>query len=119
MTLPYLARKAASLAVVGAALAGSLAGCERFHAANSLEGVSPAQQASCRARMEQTYDAQNRAEIYHSDTYATGAASTPFSSTSTATAASDTLGQRYAFQQMLSNCYNSSPDPVPISNPKP
>lgn len=123
MTLPHSARKAISLAAQGAAMAAvlgfGLAGCERFHAANSLEGVSRAQQADCKARTEQAYTSQNRGEIYRTDTYAAGGAATPFSGPSTTSASSDALGARYAYQRMLNDCYNSSPDPVPVSTPKP
>ena len=119
MTLPHFARKAIPLAALAAALGFGLAGCDRFHAANSLEGVSPAQQADCKTRTEQAYTSQNRGEIYRGDTYAAGGAATPFSGPSTTNEPSDELGARYAYQRMLNNCYNSSPDPVPVSNPKP
>ena len=119
MNLPFLARKAIPLVTLAAALGFGLSGCDRFHATNSLEGVSPAQQAACRARMEQTYTSQNRAEIYRNDTYAAGGASTPFSGTATTNASSDALSSRYAYQRMLNDCYNSSPDPVPGTTPKP
>ena len=112
MTPPRLAPRAALLFALV-----SLAGCDRFHQSSSLEGVSPAQQAACRTRTEQVYISQNRGELYRNDTYATGSSATPYAGTGIASNTNDQLGARYAYQRMLNDCYNSSPDPVPGATP--
>ena len=115
MTLPRPALKATALA----ALLLGLAGCAQFHAQNSLEGVSPARQAECHSRTEQSFVAQNRADIYRADTATTSGNASPFSGSSPTGVNSDVLGTRYAYQRALNDCYNSSPDPVPGASSKP
>ena len=116
MISPRLAsyRLATSAALLTALVA--LSGCDRFHQTN-LEGVSPAQQAACRTRTEELYTTQNRGELYRSDSYAASNSATPFSGVNNGNAASDQLGARFAYQRMLNDCYNTSPDPVPGSAP--
>ncbi len=111
MISPRLASSAALFVTLLA-----VSGCDRFHQAN-LEGVSPAQQSACRSRTEQLYTSQNRGEVYRSDSFAASSSATPFSGVNNGNAASDQLGARYAYQRMLNDCYNASPDPVPGSAP--
>jgi hypothetical protein len=106
------------IALAGASLL-ALAGCAQFQQ-SSRAGVSPAVQAACRARVEQSYNAQNRGDIYRRDTYVGSNSTSPFSTSGTGAAGNEGLSSQYEYQRELDNCYNTGANPAPETpNPKP
>ncbi len=96
----------------------ALSGCiaEPHFASASREGVSPTQQAACRAQAETSYRTQNRGEIYRTDTQAASNAGSPFSAAGLHGGGTQGLGSEYAYQQYLADCYNEGAAPT-ASNP--
>ena len=86
-------------ALIGATL---LAGCARPPGAAS--SASPAQAAACRQRADEVYERQNRADVYRSDTYASGTRDAMFSSYGSPAASIATLSGRFARDRMLDEC---------------
>jgi hypothetical protein len=112
-----LLQKSALRLLGAAACALALAGCSQLRLP-SREGVSPAQQAACRSRVESSYVAQNRADIYRNDRF-TGSSNSPFSNTSTAAAGNEGLSSQFAYQRNLDDCYAIGATPAPETPTKP
>jgi hypothetical protein len=90
-------------------LGGLLAGC-----AAPADGpqASAAQAAACRARADEVYDRQNRADVYRSDSYAGGTRDAMFSSTGSPAASIGALSGRFARDRMLDNCLRGAANNV-------
>ncbi len=84
-----------------------LSGCAQ-QTSSRRAGLSPAQAAECRARSEDQYRAQNRADIYKSDTYATSTRDSPFSTSGLPGITSSGLGAQYGREKALNDCYNAA-----------
>jgi hypothetical protein len=69
-------------------------------------GASAAQASACRQRSDEVYLAQNRAELYRADTYATSTRDSPFGG-NVSTVPSSGLAQRFGREQMLDDCLRS------------
>lgn len=85
-------------------------------------GLTAAQAAECRARSEEVYNQQNRADIYKSDIYATSTRDSPFSNTGLPGITSAGLGAQYGREKALNDCYNASgggSTPPAVPTPKP
>ena len=107
---------------------GLLAGCaaQQGDAASApAQAATPAQAAACRQRADEVYERQNRADLYRSDTYASGTRDAMFSSTGSPAAAFAGLSGRFARDRMLAECLRgaagnvaSTPDaPNPAAAP--
>lgn len=86
-------------ALIGAAL---LAGCAGPPGAAS--SATPAQAAACRQRADEVYERQNRADVFRSDTYASGTRDAMFSSYGSPAASIAGLSGRFARDRMLEEC---------------
>lgn len=113
-------RPLALAALLGTAL---LAGCAAPPGATPT--ATPAQAAACRQRADEVYEHQNRADVYRSDTYASGTRDAMFSSTGSPAASIAGLPGRFARDRMLAECLRgvagnvaSTPDaPNPAAAP--
>lgn len=111
------------LAIAAVLVGGLLAGCSAPQ--GSAGTASPAQAAACRQRADEVYERQNRADVYRSDTYASGTRDAMFSSTGSPAAALAGLPGRFARDRMLAECLRgaagnvaSTPDaPAPATAP--
>jgi hypothetical protein len=94
------------LLLLGAALLGltACAGAPRLHG-------SAAQERACRARADEIYLKQNRADIYRADAYATSGKDAPFAGAGRLDAPS--LSDQYARDQILDACLNGAGDAQP------
>lgn len=103
-----------ALTAIGATLCVvALAGCDQFRLP-SRASVSPAQKAACHARAEDIYSAQNKGDIYRSDTQSYGS-TTPFSNGGYANTRNEQLSSQYAYQRSLDDCYAVGADPAPAT----
>lgn len=107
MTRPAI-RKAATILSVMTLLAAS--GCALPNGGRPA-GVSPGQVAACRARSEQIYRQQNRADLYQGDTYATSTRDAPFGGAGLPSAGPVGLGAQFGREKALNDCYNSGAGP--------
>jgi hypothetical protein len=113
------------LALAAILVGGLLAGCAAPQGAATT--ATPAQAAACRQRADEVYERQNRADVYRSDTYASGTRDAMFSSTGSPAAAVAGLPGRFARDRMLAECLRgvagnvaSTPDaPAPTPTPAP
>lgn len=111
-------RPLALATLIGAAM---LPGCT----APPSTTATPAQAAACRQRADEVYERQNRADVYRSDTYASGTRDAMFSSTGSPAAGITGLSGRFARDRMLAECLRgvagnvaSTPDaPAPAVTP--
>lgn len=78
-------------------------------------GLTAAQAQECRARSEEVYRQQNRADIYKSDTYATSTRDSPFSTSGLPGITSSGLGSQYGRERALNDCYNASASGSPAT----
>ena len=74
--------------------------------------ATPAQAAACRQRADEVYERQNRADVYRSDTYASGTRDAMFSSTGSPAAAVMGLSGRFARDRMLADCLRGAANNV-------
>lgn len=85
----------------------TLAGCAQPNGGRRA-GLTAAQAQECRARSEEVYRQQNRADIYKSDTYATSIRDSPFSTNGLPGITSSGLGSQFGRERALNDCYNAS-----------
>ena len=90
----------------------------QFRGAGTAHGDA-ATQAFCRQRAEEIYGAQNRGALYQSDNR-----DSPFSSNYVPSVTSRGLSDRYAMEQMVSDCIRntgerSNPTQAPAASPTP
>ena len=94
-------------------LGGVLAGCAAPAAGPQASAApSAAQAAACRARADEVYERQNRADLYRSDSYAGGTRDAMFSSTGSPAASIGALSGRFARDRMLDNCLRGAANNV-------
>ncbi|MBN8892017.1 MAG: hypothetical protein BGP12_17030 [Rhodospirillales bacterium 70-18] len=77
----------------------AVAGC-----AAPLSHGDSARLAACRARAEEVYSVQNRADVYRDDAYASSVRDTPYAGASGFAATSGALSGRYQREQMVDRC---------------
>src|SRR4051812_23012044 len=70
----------------------------------AVSSASPATRAACRARADEVYARQNRADIYRADNFATNARNTPFAAGSVLGEPTRALSSRYAREQLEDDC---------------
>ncbi len=115
MTSPTFTNAMAMAACLS--LTVSLAACNQPNGGR-LPGVTADQAAECRARSEEVYKQQNRADIYQSDIYATSTRDSPFSTNGLPGITSQGLGAQYGRERALDNCYKASAGAPAAPSPK-
>lgn len=85
----------------------ALSGCAQPNGGRRA-GLTAAQAAECRARSEEVYRTQNRADVYRADTYASSTRDSPFSTSGLPGITSSGLGSQYGRERALNDCYNAS-----------
>jgi hypothetical protein len=108
-------RARSALAVLAMGLAAS--GC--YHPSADRVHASAATRAACRARADEVYLKQNRAEIYQQDSYTTSTRDSPYAASGLPGITTDGLGGQYQREQMQDDCINASDGRVVITNPEP
>jgi hypothetical protein len=108
-----LSRRACSALAVPA-LALALGGC--FHPSADRVHASAATRAACRARADEVYLKQNRAEIYQQDSYATSTRDSPYAASGLPGITTDGLGAQFQREQMQDDCINATDGQVRIDD---
>ena len=110
--MPRLNRRLATLPLAGLALAAvallALPGCSQPIGVGTTtanrSAATPRAMAACRARADEVYERQNRAEVYHDDMMAGGMRDSPFAAAGTPGSPTAGLAGRYARETMLDDC---------------
>lgn len=90
-------------------LAVGVAGCA-VPGGSGGGGGGASSTAACRARADEVYGRQNRADLYRADQYAAGGKDAPFGGGGHMNAPS--LSARFAREQLVDNCLASRPGPA-------
>lgn len=95
------------IATSGLLAAGLLGGCAAPQPTRS-QTVAAADLSACRARADEIYNKQNRAEVYRSDTFVSDTRDSPFSVSGLPGITSNGLSGLYQRDNMVSSCVGNS-----------
>ena len=81
------------------------------------QNVAAADLTACRARADEIYNKQNRAEVYRSDTFATDTLDSPYSVSGLPGITTNGLSGLYQHDNLVSSCVNNHNSPGSGSDP--
>ena len=87
--------------------AATLAGCGTPIQRSRSQTVAAADLTACRARADEVYNKQNRAEVYRSDTFVSDTRDAPYSTSGLPGITSNGLSGLYQHDNLVSSCVNS------------
>ena len=108
---------AAPIAILLVPLLAVLAGCTQSQAITQSH-ASAAARTACRQRADQVYNAQNRGDVYRSDTYETSTRDSPFAGVGLPGITTAGLSSRYRYAQLQDDCNNASSTAPQPSGPQ-
>ena len=103
MTMPR-----ANLAATALVVVPLLTGCGTPAPRSRLQAVAAADLSACRARADEIYNKQNRAEVYRSDTFVSDNRDSPFSTSGLPGITTNGLSGLYQHDNLVSSCVNSN-----------
>ncbi len=92
---------------MGVLAASLLTGCGTPMQRSRSQVVTAADLSACRARADEIYNKQNRAEVYRSDTFVSDTRDSPFSTSGLPGITSNGLSGLYQHDDLVSSCVNS------------
>ena len=101
--------------IAGLFVIGALAGCGTPVQRSRSQVVSAADLTACRARADEIYNKQNRAEVYRSDTFVSDTRDAPYSTSGLPGITTNGLSGLYQHDNLVSSCVNSRGAAAPAS----